>query len=46
MFPCVYSLSRYFWDFVLELSVRLVYVGLDFHACSDGGFFEMRGLQW
>ena len=33
--PCVYSLSRYFWDFCLELSVRLVYIGLDIHACSS-----------
>ena len=36
----MYSLSRYFLGFVLELSVRLVYVGLDFHACSSGGFLR------
>ena len=49
MIPCVYSLSRSFWHFVLELSVRLVYNGLDFHACSSGGFFfvgELLGLWW
>ena len=25
--PCVYSLPRYFWDFILEVSVRLLYMG-------------------
>ena len=40
MIPRVYSSSTYFWDFVLEFLVRLVYVGLDFHACSNGFFFR------
>ena len=38
--PYVYSLLRYFWDFILEVSVRLVYIGLDSHVCSSGVFLR------
>ena len=37
--PCVYSLPRYFWDFILEVSVRLLYIGLHIHAYSNEVFF-------
>ena len=36
--PCVYSLSRYLCDFILEVSVRLVYVCWDIHSCYSGVF--------
>ena len=31
----MYNLSRYFLDFILEVSVRVVYIGLDNHVCSS-----------
>ena len=34
----MYSLSRYFWVFILESSVRLAYIGLSFHVFSRGVF--------
>ena len=33
--PYVYSLSRYFWDFVLSSVVRLMYAGVVLHANSS-----------
>ena len=38
--PHVYSLSRYYWDFVFALSVRLVYDMLILHIFSSGIFFD------
>ena len=38
--PCMYSLSRYVWDFFLAFSGRLGYDGLDFYACSNGVFLD------
>ena len=35
----MYSLSRYFWVFFLDSSVRLAYIGLPFHVFSRGVFF-------
>ena len=50
MIPCVYSLSRYFWDFFRKLLVRLVYTGLDFHISSSGvslmGNLRFAGVTW
>ena len=33
--PYVYSLSRNFWDCILDSSVKLAYVGVDFHVSSS-----------
>ena len=42
--PYVYSLSRYFWDCILEWSGRVVYVGLFLHAVSCGVFLTGKVL--
>jgi hypothetical protein len=36
--PYVYSLSRYFWDCILEWSGRVAYMGLVRHVVSSGIF--------
>jgi hypothetical protein len=36
--PYVYSLSRYFWDCILEWSERVWYMGLVLHVISNGVF--------
>ena len=33
--PYVYSLSKNFWDCILDSSVELVYAGVDFHVSSS-----------
>ena len=34
--PYIYSLSKYFWAFILAIFGRLAYVGLFVHAYSSG----------
>ena len=42
--PYVYSLSRYFWDCILEWSDRVAYMGLVLNVVSSGVFLTGKVL--